>query len=133
VVNFAFDYFVMVAIAATGGLQITAAVAGLNGLLFVRPPSFAIGLGGVLVLAGYVVFFATTDRNINDFEGGLDGNVQFMLFAAGAASATLLTFVISSLVNRRMRAPDGSGTGFDALQRANFFSALRWSLSSWRG
>ena len=66
----------MVVIAACGVLQIAASVGRLDALLLFKSPLTARALGVVLVVAGPVLFFATAERNINDYEGGLDGNFQ---------------------------------------------------------
>ena len=78
--SFAIDYYLMVVIAACGVLQIGASVSGLDALLLFKSPVRARALGIVLVVAGPVLFFATAERNINDYEGGLDGNFQGLFF-----------------------------------------------------
>lgn len=131
-VSFAFDYYLMVVIAAAGTLQIAAAVADIRGLLVFKNTIVGCSFGVVLVLFGYLLFFATAERNVNDTLGGLDGNVQFVLFLLGAITATLLTFVISSVVNHRMYKLDDATFGFEALRRTTYLKAVLIRLRSIR-
>ena len=74
--TFATDYYILVAVAATGALQVAASLGGLNGLLFLKRPVPARTLGIALIVAAFVWFFAVEERNINDYEGGLDAPTQ---------------------------------------------------------
>ncbi|MDA1348247.1 MAG: hypothetical protein O3A47_05190 [Chloroflexi bacterium] len=130
--TFATDYFIMVTVASVGTIQFAAASAGLRGLLFLRSKNWAQALGIVLILAGLGLFFATEDRNINDYEGGLDANIQSLLFFLGTVSGFGVTVVGSSLLNIRMTGgeeqPEG---GLDALRHTNFAMAIRRNLKYW--
>ena len=102
--TFATDYYILVAVAATGTLQVAASLGGLNGLLFLKPPVPARTLGIALIVAAFVWFFAAEDRNINDYEGGLDAPTQALFFFLGASTAVAFTLLATSLVNLGMRA-----------------------------
>ena len=41
----------------------------------------------LLLIMGFSGFFLTEDRNINDFEGGLDANQQAILFSLAIVSS----------------------------------------------
>ena len=131
-VSFAFDYYLMVVIAAAGTLQIAAVVGDIRGLLLFSNTIVGYSFGISLVLFGYLIFFATAERNVNDTLGGLDGNVQFVLFLLGAITATLLTFVVSSVLNRRMYELDDTTDGLEALRRTTYLKAVLVRLRSIR-
>ena len=130
--TFAADYYLFVFAASLGVVQIAVSLGRLNGLLVLKSPVAACVLGVVLVLAAFVWFFTSAPRNLNDYEGGLDGNIQALFFFLGALTAVLVTFAVSSLVNARMRGGDPEpGEGLDALKRTNYVRALGHSLHYW--
>ena len=131
--SFAVDYYLFVSVAALGVIQVAASAGRLHGLVLLRSrlATRAVGLG--LAAAAAVWFFAVEDRNINDYEGGLDANVQALLFFLGASTAYAVTLALSSLVNGRARAVDfRPGEGLGALRRTTFARALAHSLGYWR-
>ena len=130
--TFATDYYLFVFAASLGVIQIAVSLGRLKGLLLLRSRLAARAVAGALVIAAFVWFFSTDNRNLNDYEGGLDANVQALLFFLGAATAMATTAVASSIVNARM---DGGGPapgeGFDALKRSSYARALSHSLRYW--
>ncbi len=131
--TFAADYFIGVFVSTLGALQFAAARAGLRAMLIVRPPALAKALGAALSAGGLALFFATGERNINDYEGGLDGPAQALFFFYGAAAALAVTLASSSLVNRRMRGADcHPSDGLDCLKHTNYALALARGVRRWR-
>ena len=122
--SFAIDYYLMVVIAACGVLQIGASLGRLDALLVFKNPLTARVLGTVLAVAGPALFFATGERNINDYEGGLDGNFQGLFFVLGTLTALVLTVMVTSFVNRRMSAPTRIEDGIDSLNQTTYARAL---------
>ena len=122
--SFAVDYYLMVVIAASGVLQIAASVGKLDALLLFKTPLFARSLGTVLAVTGPALFFATAERNINDYEGGLDGNFQGLFFILGTITALALTAAVTSYINRTMSASTKIENGIDSLRRTTFARAL---------
>jgi len=100
--TFAVDYFIMVFVASLGVMQAAASVGGLRGLLVFKNPLIARTLGIAIAIAAIVWFFAVAERNINDYEGGLDSNQQGLLFFLAVAASGVLTCALTSLWNRRM-------------------------------
>ncbi len=130
--TFAADYFIMVTVASVGAIQFAAAHAGLRGLLFVGRASLARGLGVVLIIVGISLFFGTAERNLNDYEGGLDANAQAIFFFLGVLAGFGVTALVSTLLNLRMTGRDGAPTGgLDSLRDSNFAAALARSLGYW--
>ena len=130
--TFATDYFLLVFVATLGVIQIAASVGGLKGLLVFKSPLIIRPLGLALVVASFILFFSTDERNLNDYEGGLDANTQALFFFLGVLAGGGVTFVCSSVVNMRMKGADPlTGGGFDALRETNFVRALALSLRHW--
>ncbi len=131
--SFAVDYYLLVSVAAFGVIQVAASLGGLHGLVLLRsrPATWVLGLG--LAAAAGAWFFAVEDRNINDYEGGLDANIQALTFFLGASTAYAATLGLSSLVKRRVDEVDPQpGEGFGAMRKTTFARALAHSLAYWR-
>ncbi len=122
--SFAIDYYLMVVIAAIGILQLAASFGRLNALLLFKSSLWSRTLGITLAIAGPVLFFATAERNINDYEGGLDGNFQGLYFILGTITALALTFAVTSLLNRNMDHPTQIENGIESLKRTQYIRAL---------
>ena len=93
-----------------------------------KNPLTAKALGVFLAAAGLTLFFATGERNINDYEGGLDGNFQGLFFILGTLTALVLTVVVTSFINRRMSAPTQIEDGIDSLNRTTYARALAGNI-----
>lgn len=135
-IGFAFDYYLMVVVAAGGVLQIAASIGKLDALLFFKSPIRARALGAALIVAGLALFFGTAHRNINDYDGGLDGNFQLILFLLGAITAIASTATATSFVNKDMNAPSRIEHGIQSLARTTYARALARNLlhmrNQWR-
>ena len=130
--TFATDYFLLVFIATLGVIQLAASLGGLKGLLDFKSPFVARLLGLALVIASFILFFSTDERNLNDYQGGLDANTQALFFFLGVLAGGGVTFVGSSVINLRMKSsrPLTDG-GFDALRDTNYVWSLARSLGYW--
>ena len=105
--TFATDYCIAAFISTTGALQFAFSVGGIHGLLAFKRAIVARTLGIALAAAGFVFFFAVGERNINDYEGGLDAPAQALFFFWGALGALVFTLALTSLINWRMRGGEG--------------------------
>ena len=86
----------------------------------------------VMVVGSFVWFFGSADRNINDYEGGLDAPTQALFFFLGALAGVGLTLTVSSLINLRLNGVAQSrDAGLDALRDSSYFRALSHSLVYW--
>ena len=126
--SFAVDYYLMVVISACGVLQIAASVGRLDALLLFKARLRAYSFGIALAVIGPVLFFATAERNINDFEGGLDGNFQGLFFILGTITALVLTATVTSFINRGMSAPTRIENGVETLKRTTYARAIADNL-----
>ena len=131
--DFARDYLILVFFSGLGALQIAASYGRLKGMLFLKIPVVSRLLGALLVLVVVIWFFASAPRNVNDVDGGLDGNFQALLFAVGSLAALVITLIGSSIVNARMRNHHSFSipAGLDELKENNYLYALINSLSYW--
>ena len=134
--SLAVDYYLMVVISACGVLQVAASVGRLDALLVFRNSSMARAFGIALAVLGPVLFFGTAERNINDYEGGIDGNFQGLFFILGTITALALTAFVTSFVNRGMSDPTQIENGFETLKRTTYARAiannLRFLRRHWR-
>ena len=144
--SFAVDYFIMVFVASLGVMQTAASIGGLRGLLVFKNPLVARPLGIAIAIAAIVWFFLVAERNINDYEGGLDSNQQGLLFFLAVAASGVLTFILTSLLNwrivdSRLRGNDGEcrgngeerapDAGLGAMRHGNWFQALAHNYRYW--
>ena len=144
--TFAVDYFIMVFVASLGVMQTAASIGGLRGLLVFKNPLVARPLGIAIAIAAIVWFFMVAERNINDYEGGLDSNQQGLLFFLAVAASGVFTCVFTSLLNwrivdsrlrgndRKCRGMAGSvrqDAGLGALRHSNWFQALAHNYRYW--
>lgn len=130
--TFATDYSIGVFVSTLGILQLAFSVGDVRGLLLFKSRIVARTLGIVLAAGGFVLFFSTGTRNINDYEGGLDAPTQALFFFLGASAAVVVTLVVSSIVNHRMRGPEAEPeSGIDSLRDTNYALSLARSLRYW--
>jgi undecaprenyl-diphosphatase len=129
--SFGTDYYLFVFAASLGVLQIAASIGRLRGLLILKHPLVARASGLALAVAAFIWFFSTDTRNLNDNQGGLDANIQALLFLLGALTALAVTIVVPSLVNARMSGHPAPGEGLDALKYTNYVKALSHSIRYW--
>ena len=139
--SFAVDYFIVVFVASLGVMQTAASIGGLRGLLVFKNPLVARPLGIAIAIVAIVWFFMVSERNINDYEGGLDSNEQGLLFFLAVAASGVLTFILTSPLNARMRRAMGDRSrdtgerapdeGLDALRSSNWWQALAHNYRYW--
>ena len=130
--TFATDYSIAVFVSTLGVLQLAFSVGDIRGLLAFKSPLVARTLGLAMAIGGFVLFFSTGARNINDYEGGLDAPTQALFFFYGALAAVIVTLALTSLINRRMRGPEaGPDSGIDSLRDTNYVLSLARSVRYW--
>ena len=117
------QYVVFVFFAAIGTIQVSAAYAGLHGLLIFRGRRLATLLGYIIIIVAFLWFFGLVDRN----KRGLEGFEQARLFAPSALCAMTVTAVITSLIHkwRGIHHPGVHKSVWNALQIPQGLEALR--------
>ena len=131
--SFTIDYLILIILASIGVIQLGALYGDLKGLLFSKSIVFTHFVGFSLPVISFTWFFMTDTRNINDYAGGLDSNIQALLFFLGALTGWILTTILSSIINIHMKSKDLSPfEGLDSLKKTNYFNALIFNLKYWR-
>ena len=130
---FVYDYLLMVFLSATGALQIGAAMSRFFGILILRQyPLLSAVLGGLCIIGAMWWFFLGGElRNLPDTAGGLDGNIQALLFVIGSSGAFAFTISVSSLINHQWARQQnenckklGNSGGLEVLEHSTFLIAI---------
>lgn len=131
--GFILDYYILVTLSSFGVIQIASGLNKLNCLLLFRTKKSTWLLGIGLPAIAFFLFFFTEERNINDYEGGLDANMQSLLFFLGASTAYGVTLSLSCLLNRNSSTyhPDPR-EGLISLNKVPFSRAVSCNLKYWR-
>ena len=131
--TFAIDYFLLVFVSGICTIQIACTFSRLTGLLFMKSVAATRLLGASTIVAAFIWFFSVAERNINDYEGGLDSNEQGLLFFLAIVAGGAFTFLSSSVLNRRMHERSTQlGAGLGALAESSYFHAVRANINHWR-
>ncbi len=131
--TFSIDYFLLVFVSGICAIQIACTFGGLTGLLLIKSVTATRLLGASIIIAAFIWFFSVAERNINDYEGGLDSNEQGLLFFLAILAGGAITFLSSSIVNIRMREQETQpGTGLGALAESNYLRAVTANINHWR-
>ena len=134
--QFTLEYTLFVFIGALGVLQFVFARNGLRGVLFFRRSlRGSTALGVLMVVAAFVWYFTSEQRNMPDTTVGLDGVAQARWFAIGAGAAVAVTFLVTSAINHRWSAEPREGAqGIEALDQTTFLKAATPRvISLWKG
>ena len=131
--TFPIDYYLFVLAANIGVIQVIASMEKFHGILLIKSIIATRILGITISASSFIWFFFVTNRNINDYEGGLDANQQALLFFLGTLSAFALTFIISSIVNARMNNKEiDTEQGLGNLKHTNYILAVKKNIRSWQ-
>jgi len=124
---FFIDYMIFVCGSTIGSIQIASYFGNLRALLILRSRIASILFGLGIIAASISWFFLSEDRNINDTVGGLDANSQAVGFFVGALIGTLLTLIISSIINFDLKPSNINKNigGLDLLRKQNYFLAIK--------
>ena len=124
---------VFVCFSTIGAIQIAAHIGNLRALLILRRRIASLLFGIGILLGSYFWFFLSENRNINDTAGGLDANSQAVGFFLGALIGTILTLIISSVINFDLKFSTNKDVdGLDALREQNYFLAIKDEYSRFR-
>jgi hypothetical protein len=129
--SFTLDYFLFVFFASFGTVQFAASRSGLESILIFRSPKIARIAGLTLVAIAVAVFFVTEDRNINDYDGGLDANQQAYLFVLASFAALVVTMAIGSIRYWHVESEFIVDEGLGSLSRMGYLKALVGSIRYW--
>ncbi|MFA5374901.1 MAG: hypothetical protein WC455_04000 [Dehalococcoidia bacterium] len=124
--SFVAEYCIYVFIAVIGMMQIIAARWELRGITFFRSKKWGYAFGAVIIASVFTWFFGFTGLNLK--EPTFDTPPQLLWLAVSVALALLVTFVISSIVNRRLNTDADSDKaqddGIEALKLKTYWQSI---------
>ena len=124
------DYLIMVFVSSCGVLQIIASCNKRKGMMIIPVKSLSFLVGIILITSALIWFFLSSPRNIADTSGGINGNMQTILFIMGAGAALVLTLLVTSITNHSLETPKQQGwTGLDILKTRSFYRATKDSIN----
>ena len=127
--SYAIDYILMVFFSSIGIIQLAAISSQLTGIILIRNLNLAKSIAVLLVISPVLWFFAKTNRNINDYAGGLDANDQAIFFLTGVVLATITTLSISSLVNKKLFDTNHNLPGeLHSLKNSTYYNLIKNAL-----
>ena len=121
--TFKVDYFILIAAAFFGALQVVASMNGLKGLRLLPGRLVGVVLGLVIVSGSFAGFFAGANRAVEGHITQVQGAEQFYLFLLGVCAAIAFTAALVSLL--RLGGPRGRTAvfGLDALREQTYLQA----------
>jgi len=128
----AMTYLLLTFGSCLGILQIATVSSDLRGMWFARSPLVTLILGSVILGVTYIWFFTCADLNMNANDAAVvEGHEQLVFFLLGAFFALILTFIVSSIVNRKGFSADAEpviGKGIEDLKTRTVYQAImyRW-------
>ena len=129
--DFATDYFLYVFISSFAVIQISATKSNLSQILINKNRFLTIISSFIIIISSTIFFIYSENRIINDFEGGLDANQQFLIFAFACLSSFLMTAIITSLYRKSDHISQNteSFNGLKILSKYSFFKLqlLKWN------
>jgi len=125
VFSFATDYFVLIAAAFFGVLQIVATRNRLLGLSFFSNRKKGYLFGAAVAISSFIWFFGTGNRNIEGHITGVQGSQQFELFLAGVSTSIFATAIIASVVHWKFKpSPQSPRYGLELIRETTYFRAF---------
>lgn len=124
--SFVAEYCLYVFIAVIGLMQIIAAKWELWGLAFFRAKKWGYTFGSVAIAGVFIWFFGFTGLDLK--EPTFDTPPQLLWLAVSVVLAFLVTFGVSSLLNRNLTTSqeqeNASDDGVEALRYKNYWQAI---------
>ena len=124
--TFVAEYCAYIFIATVGVLQLVAARWKLRGIAFFSNRKWGYAFGTVATLGAFIWFFGFTGLDLT--KPTFDTPPQLAWLTLSVAIAILLTFGISSLINRKLAAPDEDDhmeeDGIEVLKHKTYWQAI---------
>ena len=120
---FAIEYFFFALVSNLGLLTLIAGRSQLEFMKVIKNPQKAVVIGFFIMVIAFVWYFGFEKRNINDFEGGLDANMQALFFVIATVTAIVLILIANSILRNGKSEVDLS-IGLDALKEATYLQAI---------
>ena len=121
--RFAIEYFFFALVSNLGLLTVIAGKSQLEFMKVIKHPKKSTVVGVFAITIAFVWYFGFGNRNINDFEGGLDANMQALLFVIATLTAIILVLVSNSVL-RKGKSEIDINMGVDVLKEATYLQAF---------
>ncbi|SVD69243.1 uncharacterized protein METZ01_LOCUS422097, partial [marine metagenome] len=106
--RFAIEYFFFALISNLGLLSVVASKSNLKFIKVIQHSKISVAMGICAIIIAFAWFFGFGNRNINDFEGGLDANMQALFFVAATLAAIIISLFFNSVFRITKSAPDAN-------------------------
>ena len=120
---FAIEYFFFALVSNLGLLTLIAGRSQLEFMKVIKNPQKAVVIGFFIMVIAFVWYFGFERRNINDFEGGLDANMQALFFVIATVTAIALILIANSIL-RKGKSGTNLGIGLDVLKESTYLQAI---------
>ena len=120
---FAIEYFFFALVSNLGLLTLIAGRSQLEFMKVIKNPQKSFGIGFFIMVIAFVWYFGFEKRNINDFEGGLDANMQALFFVISTVTAIVLILIANSIL-RKGKPETNLSIGLDVLKESTYLQAI---------
>ena len=120
---FAIEYFFFALVSNLGLLTLIAGRSQLEFMKVIKNPQKAVVIGFFIMVIAFVWYFGFEKRNINDFEGGLDANMQALFFVIATVTAIVLILIANSIL-RKGKPETNLSIGLDVLKESTYLQAI---------
>ena len=127
--RFAIEYFFFALISNLGLFSLVADKSNLELMKVIKHPKISVTLGISTITIAFIWFFGFENRNINDFEGGLDANMQAIFFTM-AALASIIILLLLNCVFRKGKSGTKIKRDMDVLRKPTYLESFLQQLKS---
>ncbi len=120
---FAIEYFFFALVSNLGLLTLIAGRSQLEFMKVIKNPQKSFVIGFFIMVIAFVWYFGFEKRNINDFEGGLDANMQALFFVISTVTAIVLILIANSIL-RKGKPETNLSIGLDVLKESTYLQAI---------
>ena len=120
---FAIEYFFFALVSNLGLLTLIAGRSQLEFMKVIKNPQKSFVIGFFIMVIAFVWYFGFEKRNINDFEGGLDANMQALFFVISTVTAIVLILIANSIL-RKGKSETNLSIGLDVLKESTYLQAI---------
>ena len=121
--RFAIEYFFFALVSNLGLLTVIAGNSQLEFLKVIKHPKKSRYIGVLAIIIAFAWYFGFENRNINDFEGGLDANTQALVFVI-ATFTSIILILISNSILRTGKSEMDIMMGLDVLKESTYVDSF---------
>ena len=120
---FAIEYFFFALVSNLGLLTVIAGNSQLEFLKVIKHPKKSRYIGVLAIISAFAWYFGFENRNINDFEGGLDANTQALVFVIATFTSIILVLISNSIL-RTGKSEIDITMGLDVLKESTYVDSF---------